>query len=164
VTGRNSHCSYCGSPFAPATPWPRACASCGQISYVNPLPVAVTLLPVDGSLLVIRRSIEPCTGELALPGGYVDLGESWQEAAARELLEETGVLADPQSIELFAAKSAADVLLVFGLAPPATVDALPPSQPTAETAGWELIAGPAELAFPLHTEAVAEYFAGQGRR
>jgi ADP-ribose pyrophosphatase YjhB (NUDIX family) len=140
------------------------CAPCGQISYLNPLPVAVILLPVGRSLLVIRRSIEPCTGELALPGGYVDLGETWQEAAARELFEETGVLADPQSIELFTAKSAADVLLVFGLAPPITADQLPPSQPTAETDGWELLAGPAELAFSLHTEAVAEYFAGERQR
>jgi ADP-ribose pyrophosphatase YjhB (NUDIX family) len=125
--------------------------------------VAVTLLPVDGALLVIRRSIEPRIGELALPGGVVDLGETWQEAAARELLEETGVRADPQSIELFGAKSAPDVLLVFGLAPPTTVDALPPSGPTAETQGWELLTGPAALAFPLHTAAAAEYFAGKRR-
>jgi ADP-ribose pyrophosphatase YjhB (NUDIX family) len=135
--------------------------NCGQISYVNPVPVAVTLLPVDGALLLIRRSIEPRTGELALPGGFVDLGETWQQAAVRELWEETGVRADPQAIELFGAKSAADVLLVFGLAPPTTQDALPPSQPTAETEGWELLSGPAELAFPLHTAAAAEYFAGK---
>ena len=45
---RHSHCSYCGSLFANEQPWPRACRPCGNISYLNPLPVAVTLLPVDG--------------------------------------------------------------------------------------------------------------------
>jgi ADP-ribose pyrophosphatase YjhB (NUDIX family) len=159
VTDRNSHCSFCGSAFAAGQDWPRTCAGCGQISYVNPLPVAVTLLPVDRGLLVVRRSIEPQSGKLALPGGFIDVGETWQQAAARELFEETGIHADPEKIELFDVLSAPGVLLVFGLAPATAAGALPPSVPTAETEGWYLIHEPAELAFPLHTAVAKAFFA-----
>src|ERR1700687_165917 len=80
MTGRNTHCSFCGHAFQPDAPWPRACAECGQVSYLKPLPVAVTLVPVDDGLLVVRRGIEPGRGRLALPGGYINLGETWQQA------------------------------------------------------------------------------------
>jgi ADP-ribose pyrophosphatase YjhB (NUDIX family) len=161
VATKDAYCSFCGSVFGAGAPWPRTCGGCGEISYVNPLPVAVTLLPVGEGLLVVRRAIEPRLGELALPGGFVDLGETWQEAAARELDEEAGIRVDPAALTLFDVRSAPAFLLVFALAPATTADALPPSAPTDETAGWELIDGPVELAFPLHTAVTAAYFAGR---
>jgi ADP-ribose pyrophosphatase YjhB (NUDIX family) len=123
------------------------------------LPVAVLLQPVGDGLLVVRRSIEPRSGLLALPGGFIDLGETWREAAARELREETGVLIDPADVALFDVHSAPGFLLVFGLAPKIAASALPASTPTDETDGWELIDRPTELAFPLHTTAAREFFA-----
>lgn len=66
---KNSHCSFCGHPFAEQQPWPRTCGNCGQTSFVNPLPVVVMLLPVEGGLLQIRRGIEPGLGKWAFPGG-----------------------------------------------------------------------------------------------
>lgn len=87
---RHAHCGPCGARFPEGLAFPRRCAACGHVTYVNPVPVAVLLLPVDDGLLVIRRAIEPRKGQLALPGGFIDLGESWQAAAARELREETG--------------------------------------------------------------------------
>lgn len=97
---KHAHCGYCGSAFAADQPWPRLCASCHRVSYLNPTPVAVCLLPVDGGLLCVRRAIPPAVGQLALPGGYIDLAETWQGAAARELFEETGIVADGQAIRL----------------------------------------------------------------
>ena len=159
----HSHCSFCGQAFAPDSPWPRACAACGQITYLNPLPVAVALVPVDGGLLVVRRGIEPGRGRLALPGGYINYGESWQAACAREVQEETGVSLDPERIREFAVRSALDsALLVFGLCAPLRREDLPPFKLDAETLEALVIVHAQELAFSLHTAVVEEYF--QGRR
>src|SRR5689334_16631711 len=94
----NSHCGYCGSAYPSGVGWPRECPGCGETTWRNPLPVAVVLLPVQAEggrsgLVVVRRDIEPARGELALPGGFIETGETWQEAAVRELREETGLLA-----------------------------------------------------------------------
>ncbi|GAA0434601.1 NUDIX hydrolase [Acrocarpospora corrugata] len=157
----NTHCSYCGTAFAPDQPWPRACADCGNTSYRNPLPVAVILLPVDEGLLVQRRDIEPRRGELALPGGFIEVGESWQEAAVRELREETGVRTDVAGVRLFDALSAPDgTVLIFGLAAWTPSTALPPVAATAEATEFLVIDQAQELAFPLHTQVVARYFNG----
>ncbi len=159
---RNSHCSYCGAAFDTTQPWPRTCANCGRKTYLNPTPVAVTLIPVDDGLVVIRRKIEPRRGQLALPGGFIVLGESWQEAGAREVMEETGIEIDPASIEEFMVRSAPDsTLLVFGLAPAMRAADLPPLIPNDEVSELQILTAPAELAFSLHTEAVARFFAHQ---
>jgi ADP-ribose pyrophosphatase len=50
---------------------------------------AITLQ--DGKVLLVKRGIEPAYGLWAIPGGTLKLGETLQECAARELLEETGI-------------------------------------------------------------------------
>jgi ADP-ribose pyrophosphatase YjhB (NUDIX family) len=117
MSEKYSHCSYCGSRFAATEPWPRTCRSCGNKTYRNPLPVVVVLLPVNNGLVVIRRNIEPSKGTLTLPGGYIDPGESWQEGARRELLEETGIDIDARNIRLYEVMNGLDdTLVIFGLA------------------------------------------------
>lgn len=162
---RDSHCSSCGAPYRPTGDWPRTCADCGTTAYRNPLPVAVALLPVrdaqGGGLVVITRAIEPRLGGTALPGGFIDHGEDWQQAVVRELNEETGIEVSPGQVRLAdALSSPAGHLLLFGLLPEHAAGNLPPSAPTNETTGWHLLREPAELAFPLHTEAVRRWFAG----
>jgi len=158
---KNSHCSYCGARFAEGAPWPRRCTACGNTSYLNPLPVAVLLQPVDGGLLAIRRAIAP-VGKLALPGGFIDTGEGWQAAAARELREETGIQIDPGGIHEARVLSAPDgTLLVFGLAAPLAAGDLPPFTPSAETSERVIVRGATDdMAFPLHAQVVREYFSG----
>jgi ADP-ribose pyrophosphatase YjhB (NUDIX family) len=154
---KGSHCSSCGARFAEGIGWPRVCAACQEISYRNPKPVAVLIVPADGGVVAIRRAVPPCVGQLALPGGFIELGESWQAAAARELSEETPLRVDAATIRLFAVKASADgYLLVFGVVPP--IGALPPFTATDEASELVVLAAPTELAFPLHTEALREYF------
>jgi ADP-ribose pyrophosphatase YjhB (NUDIX family) len=146
-------------------PWPRRCWKCGNRSYLNPTPVAVILAPVDDGVLVVRRSIMPQQGLLALPGGFVGLGETWQEAGARELLEETGLQINPAEVREFLVRSAPEgMLLVFGLANPRRAADLPPFVPNDEATERVVLHGPTELAFPLHTEAVQAFFAWHGAR
>lgn len=62
-----------------------------------PLPetplLTVDCVVVDSArgVLMVRRKNPPFKGDLALPGGFVEVGETVEEAARRELMEETGV-------------------------------------------------------------------------
>src|SRR5262245_14971793 len=159
------HCSYCGARYAPGAGWPRTCPSCGEMAWSNPLPVAVVLHPVDFAdgrtgLVVVRRDIEPFRGEIALPGGFIETGESWQEAAVRELREETDLTAKSDEIELFDVHSSFNgyTLLVFGLLPPRPFDSLPEPGPTEESMEWLVLDEPVRLCFPTHTQAMADFF------
>ncbi|WP_441248683.1 NUDIX domain-containing protein [Kitasatospora sp. McL0602] len=164
----HSHCHHCGTPYPPGTlGWPRTCTGCAAISYRNPLPVVVVLQPVllpagEQQLLVIRRTIEPGYGRLALPGGYIDYGESWQQGGARELREETGIEADPADLTLVSTDSdaAGGFLCLFGLLPARELATLPPSVPTDETDGWLLATRDTQLAFPFHTRVAHSWYTG----
>lgn len=152
------HCGGCGMALG-SGPFPRTCARCGLISYVNPLPVAVLLQPVEDGLLVVRRGEGAGRGSLALPGGFVELGETWQAAAARELREETGVVIQPQDVQDVWTRSSGDgFLLVLGRGPPLRTVDLPPFTPTPEIPERLIIRAPQPLAFELHTSAVTTYF------
>jgi ADP-ribose pyrophosphatase YjhB (NUDIX family) len=165
TTRKNAHCSYCGQLFPLDQAWPRQCASCSNITYLNPLPVAVAVVPVDAGVLCIRRTIPPAIGKLAFPGGFLEVGETWQEGCARELREETGLVIDPGEVQLFRAYSAAreGLLLLFGLVVPRTADDLPAFVANDEVGELQVISRLEELAFPLHTHVLSEFFAHRGR-
>lgn len=159
---KDSYCSYCGAAFPEGLAWPRTCPACGSVSYRNPLPVCVVLLPVDGGLLLIRRTNAPQVGNLALPGGFINVGESWQEAGARELWEETGIRIAPAGIRLYDVQSAPDgTVLIFGLASAVRKADLPPFVPTNETSESVIAREPMELAFSTHTQVAGQFWAGR---
>lgn len=158
---KDAFCSFCGRRFPDPAPWPRQCSACSNFTYRNPLPVVVMLVPVADGLLVIRRGIEPGVGKLALPGGFLDFGEAWQEGGVREVFEETGLRLSADEVRLFGVHSSEErgLLLVFGIVRSRTVDELPAFLPTNETTECGILREPQELAFPLHTLIVTEYFA-----
>lgn len=156
---KNSYCSYCGHSFNEGQLWPRECSSCKNITYQNPIPVSVVLLPIDNGLLLIRRNIEPRKGMLALPGGFINYGETWQQAGARELFEETGIKIESDEIELFDVQSAPDgTVLIFGLAKELNTSQLPAFSQNEETTEFVILKAPEELAFSLHTTVLKKYF------
>jgi ADP-ribose pyrophosphatase YjhB (NUDIX family) len=63
--------------------------------------VATVFVAYEKSLLWVRRAIEPKQGAWAIPGGYVEQGETLQEGAARELREEAGVVIPPDDLVLY---------------------------------------------------------------
>ena len=86
------HCPSCGAAYeADAPVSPRPCARCDHIWYRDPKVATGVVLLHEGRVLLVRRNHEPMLGRWAFPSGYVDAGEVVEEAAKREVLEETGV-------------------------------------------------------------------------
>lgn len=88
---RHRFCSQCGRPTAVAKGgWQRDCGSCGASHFPRVDPVAIMLVEHDGRLLLGRNAGFP-EGTYSALAGFVEPGETIEEAVAREVLEEAGV-------------------------------------------------------------------------
>lgn len=67
------------------------CTYCKTIHYENPKPTATIVCMKDKSILLAKRAYEPAKGEWGLPGGFLELNETLEEGALRELKEETNL-------------------------------------------------------------------------
>jgi ADP-ribose pyrophosphatase YjhB (NUDIX family) len=67
------------------------CPECGRVVYYDPKIAATSIIERDGKVLLVRRANQPGYGLWSMPGGYVDRGEVVEEAAVREVREETGL-------------------------------------------------------------------------
>ena len=67
------------------------CPQCDFVDYKNPLPVALAIAIKGKDFLLIKRGIPPSKGVWASPSGFIEIGETAEQACLRELKEETGV-------------------------------------------------------------------------
>ena len=67
------------------------CPQCGYVTerYKNPFPTVDVIISIGGKIVLIKRKNPP--SGWAIPGGFVDYGESAGDAAQREIKEETGI-------------------------------------------------------------------------
>jgi len=86
-------CSQCASPVTIRIPngdtkERHVCNECGEIHYQNPKIVAGCIPEWEGRILLCRRAIEPRHGLWTIPAGFMENGETVEQAAMRETLEE----------------------------------------------------------------------------
>ncbi|MFB6088238.1 MAG: NUDIX domain-containing protein [Candidatus Aenigmatarchaeota archaeon] len=62
-----------------------------MVSYKNPKPTVDVLVESNGKIILVKRGNGPFKGKLALPGGFVEFGETVENAAKREMKEETNL-------------------------------------------------------------------------
>ncbi|MEY4122943.1 MAG: hypothetical protein RLZZ457_1781 [Pseudomonadota bacterium] len=98
------HCKSCGTAVAYRVPddgdtRERAvCPSCHTIHYENPLNVVGTVPVWGDKVLLCKRNIEPRLGKWTLPAGFMELGETVAQGAARETVEEAGAQFEMQDL------------------------------------------------------------------
>lgn len=128
------------------------------MTFSNPVPVAVALVPFDGKLVGIRRGIEPRKGQIAFPGGYINSGETFKQALTRELYEETGIRVSEDSWDIFHVGDSvqSNRILIFGVCK--EVSSIDSNFKSEETEGIFLIDQTMSLAFPLHEDARNKFY------
>ena len=89
-------CALCGGAMRLREVLPdrkrfKVCEQCGYVDFPGPKLVAGCLVIEERRVLLLRRGIMPQLGKWTFPGGYVDLGETPEQAALRETFEEVGM-------------------------------------------------------------------------
>jgi 8-oxo-dGTP diphosphatase len=95
-------CPYCGTRFVTKDDSGvkrRWCEKDRTFFYDNPLVGTAVIAKKGGTVLLIRRNIQPGKGCWAFPGGFAEQGETVEIAAKRELYEETGIKAKKAKVD-----------------------------------------------------------------
>lgn len=113
------YCLLCGGMFdrkkvADNEPERLVCKSCGFVFYLDPRLVVCCIVQTDEGLVLHQRRHGPAKGKWALPGGFVDRGETIEAAARREFFEETGLYVEIKSmVGTWSYPGEANIIMVF---------------------------------------------------
>jgi len=152
-------CPRCGQAADVDYPRSISCPHCGYGAYYNPKPVAPAIPETAaGEIVLLKRGFDPGKDLWTFPGGFVDLGESVEEAARREVREEIEI--DVELTDLVGVYSRSDdrvVLIVFAAriedTPRTTPEALQVEAFAPDEIPWQ------ELAFWSTTNALKDFLA-----
>lgn len=94
------YCPKCGSnEFFVSSPISKKCDACGFEFYKNPaIGVGALIFDDKNRLLAVQRAKNPAKGTLAFVGGFVDIGETLEQAVIREAKEELGLDITPKKM------------------------------------------------------------------
>lgn len=89
-------CPKCGGPLSllrikKIEPRRLVCMDCHFVFYLDPKVAATTVVEHKGGLVMVKRTVEPGYGLWVIPGGFVDRGETPEDAAVRETKEEANI-------------------------------------------------------------------------
>lgn len=90
----NRYCHRCGNGMSERSVGGMirpSCDSCGAVVFLDPKLAVVVIVSSEDRILMVKRDIEPMMGRWSFPSGYVDRGEVVEDAAIREVWEETNV-------------------------------------------------------------------------
>jgi ADP-ribose pyrophosphatase YjhB (NUDIX family) len=162
-----NYCTNCGQQVSLRVPeddtrerW--VCDSCGRVHYRNPLIVVGCVPERDGRILLCKRAIEPRYGFWTVPAGFMELGESLAQGAARETLEEA--CADVEIGHLFASVDVIDGGQVHLFFTARLVDGFAAGDESLEVRLFSEAEIPwDDLAFQSGRYALQQYFEDRGR-
>jgi ADP-ribose pyrophosphatase YjhB (NUDIX family) len=159
-------CPHCAAPIER----PLTCERCGWRWYANPLPAAGTLVERRGpdgepQVLLLRRAVEPGLGAWDLPAGYLEAGESPEEGARRETLEEAGLEVELVGLVGVYTSRDANAMSCVYLAHPLDASAEVVTDPESDRHTWvarrDVPAWLPRMAFPSMAAALDDWAAGR---
>jgi ADP-ribose pyrophosphatase YjhB (NUDIX family) len=90
------------------------CINCDRMEFIDPKVVTGVLFTAESKIVLIQRNLEPQIGKWTFPAGFVDRGEKVEDAAIREVFEETGyIVALDKLIGVYSQKDDPIILIVY---------------------------------------------------
>jgi len=140
------------------------CTTCGFINYVNPKIVTGSVVRHQGKILLCRRAIEPRVGYWTLPAGFMEVGETAEQAAMREAREEANAsIVIDRLLAVYTIPRIAQVQIMYLAHLPEESFSAGPESLEVMLAGWDEIPW-ADIAFPSVTWALEQYRSIEGVR
>ena len=138
------------------------CPECDRIIFYDPKVAVTCIVPRNGKVLMIRRGTDQGYGLWGLPGGYVDRGEVVEQAAAREVWEETGLKVEPGDLIGLFSESGDPVIVAVFVASEIGGELEP--GPEALEVGFFPVDDLPELAFPRDQNVLEIWQSGEGNK
>tara|TARA_B110000503_G_scaffold49036_1_gene79652 strand:+ start:6729 stop:7427 length:699 start_codon:yes stop_codon:yes gene_type:complete len=160
-----NYCPDCGGPLLQhvvagelRSHW--FCQRCGVPHYAYPRVVVTAFVACDKRLLWVQRDLPPQRGKWAIPGGFLEQGETLAEGAARELCEEAGIRLAPEQLQLYMTGSITFINQIYmGFRATVESQVCPPGVEsmacrffTREECPWE------ELAYPQVNDSIRQVY------